>query len=326
MGFILHNFYGKAAAAFLVRTQTLRIVTCDNIIMLHAEIIGFAGTAKFRWEQVSGQPVVFLEDQNQVTVTFQQTQIRDDKVFAFYVNKDTALEQRFLVTVTAVPMETITLQKDVPSVSNDYWDAELPSVAIFPSVVPADTGRFIDFTDLADKPLFSYTGGTRATYSMVFTSYSYGTRKELIAPVPLEAGQLSSSSALMGFDKRTQIYVELGVPLPKTDFPSWIMKKPINPTVNPGLAVTDKSTLTRTVVPVSTVVGELFLVRDNILTQDSLLGLNKAVTPDSRVVAEWFLTLDYSPVNTETIGGLNMAVNSNSAVVATNFIDKSSIG
>ena len=323
MGFILHNFYGKAAAAFMVRTQTLRIVTCDNIITLHADIIGFAGNAKFRWEQVSGQPVAFLEDQNQVTVTFQQPAIRDDKVFAFYVNKGTSLEQRYLVTVTAVPRETVYITNDLYSTAQPFTSDELAAVSASPGLVYDGLARYIDFSNPADLPLFSYIA-SRYTNSLVLATYSYGVRTPIVNPSPaLSPGQRLSTMGIVPFDRNAVVYLEQGVALSKTDPPSWVMKQPTALIKNPGVSVVEKANLGNQIHSSSNTIGELFITRTSLAPSEKV-GITASLTSVSTVVQEFFLTRDSTQASEKL--SLNNSLHSTSVVTATNFIDKSSIG
>ena len=325
MGFILHNFYGGKKAAFLVQLQTLRMVTCDNIITLNAQIIGFAGTSKFRWEQTSGQPVVFLEDQNQTMVTFQQTQIRDDKTFIFYVNKGTTLEQKYTVLVTAIPRDTVLLQTDTTARQTPFWQAELAAFSLYPPIVADGTAKYVDYTDATDRPLVVFKAG-RATPSFVLTTYSYGVRKELINPTPyLQAGQIGSVSAKADFDKRSLLYIEQGVQLDKTDPPSWVMKSPVpNVTLNTGATTTESMGISRDIHGASKAVAEWFLTKDAV-TGTETIGLSTETPAGGKVVAEWFLTrTSLAPIDEPL--SLQTTMYSSTKTVATNFIDKSSIG
>lgn len=87
------------------RIEHLRIVTCESIITLNAEVSNTDGTHTFEWVQIAGTPVEWLEDTHQITVMWRQPVIRDDKVFRFYVDRNTAHEMSDTMTVTAKPTD-----------------------------------------------------------------------------------------------------------------------------------------------------------------------------------------------------------------------------
>ena len=84
----------------------MMIVSCNDIVTLTADITGDLTGHTVVWDQISGTPVIWLENQDQISVMFQQpTAIRDDKVFRFYIDKDTPYQVYYDTLVTAVPTE-----------------------------------------------------------------------------------------------------------------------------------------------------------------------------------------------------------------------------
>lgn len=100
----------KAVLADNLRILTSRTlpVTCDNIVMLSATVLGDPSGHTFEWEQISGEPVIWLESVYQTNVMFQQPATRDDKIFHFVVDKGKAIEKRYEVLVTAIPTDILT--------------------------------------------------------------------------------------------------------------------------------------------------------------------------------------------------------------------------
>lgn len=90
-----------------LRVDSTLTVTCDDIITLNAAVVGEYDNITVIWEQISGTPVIWLEEQNQFTVLFQQPAQRDDKVFRFTVNKGRRDEKWAEILVTAIPTDRL---------------------------------------------------------------------------------------------------------------------------------------------------------------------------------------------------------------------------
>lgn len=86
-------------------------VTCNDIVTLNAILNGDPTGYTFEWVQMSGTPVIWLEDRDQTVVMFQQPVLRDDKVFRFYLNKGKSTERYKEVLVTAVPTDNYFLSQ-----------------------------------------------------------------------------------------------------------------------------------------------------------------------------------------------------------------------
>ena len=100
----------RAVLADNLRILTSRTlpVTCDNVVMLSATVIGDPTGHTFEWEQISGESVIWLESVYQTNVMFQQPATRDDKIFHFVVDKGKPIEKRYEVLVTAIPTDILT--------------------------------------------------------------------------------------------------------------------------------------------------------------------------------------------------------------------------
>ena len=88
-----------------IQVDSALTVTCDDIVTLHATLIGDISNKTLLWEQVSGTPVIWLENQDQQTVLFQQPAQRDDKVFRFTLDKGKRTEKWSEILVTAIPTD-----------------------------------------------------------------------------------------------------------------------------------------------------------------------------------------------------------------------------
>ena len=104
-------------------------VTCNDIVTLNAVLNGDPTGYTFEWVQMSGTPVIWLEDRDQTVVMFQQPVLRDDKVFRFYLNKGKTTERYKEVLVTAVPTDNYYL-----SVSNFSSSCSISSLGV-PSTI-----------------------------------------------------------------------------------------------------------------------------------------------------------------------------------------------
>lgn len=100
----------KAVLADNLRIHTSRTlpVTCNNIVMLSATVLGDPTGHTFEWEQISGEPVIWLESVYQTNVLFQQPATKDDKIFHFVVDKGKNIEKRYEVLVTSMPTDILT--------------------------------------------------------------------------------------------------------------------------------------------------------------------------------------------------------------------------
>ena len=83
------------------------LVSCDINITLNAIVIGDLTGHTVEWAQLSGPPVVWLENIHQLSVMFEQPQIRNDKVFRFYIDKGTKDEIYREVLVTSVARDIV---------------------------------------------------------------------------------------------------------------------------------------------------------------------------------------------------------------------------
>ena len=114
------------------------IVSCEDIVTLHVDIVGDLGTRPILWEQLTGTPVIWLEPQNQATVMWQQPAVRDDKIFRFTIDKGTSYATIRDVLVTAVPFEEPVGQsgnRNTPTLGDLYLENEVISTPkVFPKI------------------------------------------------------------------------------------------------------------------------------------------------------------------------------------------------
>jgi hypothetical protein len=138
-------------------------VSCGDVITLSAQVFGEALGATYFWEQVSGTPVDWLEDQNQAQVMFRQPLNRDDKVFRFWVNRGTSVQAFKDVLVSAIPTDYLKTSSVIfsgsktSSESNVFTYVEPVELDIYPyTVLPGynDTSEVI-FNDSSRLVLFS---------------------------------------------------------------------------------------------------------------------------------------------------------------------------
>lgn len=111
-------------------------VTCDNIVMLSATVLGDPSGHTFEWEQISGEPVIWLESVYQTNVMFQQPATRDDKIFHFVVDKGKSIEKRYEVLVTAIPTDIISTSISAGTLLSSSFTYNASS-AVFKALVPA---------------------------------------------------------------------------------------------------------------------------------------------------------------------------------------------
>lgn len=87
---------------------SMKLVGCTVTVMLNANITVSPGdniaAHRFEWEQIAGDPVIWLEDQDQPSVTWQYPdEFRTDRTFRFWVDRGTNVEQFADILVTAIP-------------------------------------------------------------------------------------------------------------------------------------------------------------------------------------------------------------------------------
>lgn len=172
MPFININVIRRPSTPFLILLDQLMIVSCDDIITLNATV---QKPGSYLWEQLSGTTVIWLSPTDELSAIFQQTLIRDDKVFRFWVNKNTPSEAYSDVLVTAVPREYIpALNPTVGAYIQPYADTEVARAVMVPgtsaegAVSLNNPLRGITFADLTGSGIVGYkvydvTGGVTET-------------------------------------------------------------------------------------------------------------------------------------------------------------------
>lgn len=114
---------------FVVRVNSLMVVSCDDIITLSATVEGQTVGLRYEWVQLSGLPIEWLESAQQLEVMIRQTTIRDDKVFRFYVNRGTVAERYGDLLVTATPRDTAVslMASSTAPAMRDWVEGEQPT-------------------------------------------------------------------------------------------------------------------------------------------------------------------------------------------------------
>lgn len=133
-------FLGSTLVRFPIATieiilDRLQIVSCDDIVTLHAQVVNPLVGQIYEWVQLSGNTVIFLTPTNDETVMFQQTLVRDDKVFRFYVNRGLAKESFVDILVSAVPREDLPEIKNSPRLfARNFADESMVIASIMPGL------------------------------------------------------------------------------------------------------------------------------------------------------------------------------------------------
>lgn len=91
---------------------SMKLVGCTTAVMLNAIVEVPPGdniaAHRFEWELIAGDPIIWLEDQDQVSVTWQYPDdFRTDRTFRFWVDRGTNVEQFADILVTAIPRTTV---------------------------------------------------------------------------------------------------------------------------------------------------------------------------------------------------------------------------
>lgn len=121
--------------------ERLQLVSCDDIITLQANPENSIVGHTVGWVQMTGTVVTWLTPQDDLDATFQQTLVRDDKIFRFYVDQGTPIERYEDILVTAIPTEyTPSIPPAVYPVSR-FWatEEEAQSIRLFPGPSPDGT-------------------------------------------------------------------------------------------------------------------------------------------------------------------------------------------
>lgn len=83
--------------------EQVMLVSCSDIVTLNARIADTSDRPHtYYWEQISGTPVTWLEDQDQLMVMWRQPADTGEKVFRFWLDRGTSFEQKQDVLVTSV--------------------------------------------------------------------------------------------------------------------------------------------------------------------------------------------------------------------------------
>jgi hypothetical protein len=95
-----------------VTVEQMLFVSCNQFVTLNAIIDGDLTGHDTEWVQVSGYPVIWLEDLSSPNITYQQPTVRDDKSFRFYIDKGTLNQVVREILVSAVPQDNVFMNSD----------------------------------------------------------------------------------------------------------------------------------------------------------------------------------------------------------------------
>lgn len=102
--------YRVATASTQIILEQVMLVACNDIITLNARVMDTSNQPHtYFWEQISGTPVQWLEDQHQLMVMWRQPTDTSEKVFRFWLDRGTAFEKYQDVLVTTLNRDPINL-------------------------------------------------------------------------------------------------------------------------------------------------------------------------------------------------------------------------
>jgi hypothetical protein len=142
IGTLLNKFAPRPIELYLERLQ---IVSCDTIVTLNAFIPNEDPNNRYQWVQLSGLIVTWLTPTNEITATFEQTLVRDDKLFRLYVNQGSDNETFADILVTAIPRDNIPHIKESPRFytqayqGESYADESVAIAKLIPGISPEGT-------------------------------------------------------------------------------------------------------------------------------------------------------------------------------------------
>lgn len=230
---IFTNIYDNVS----IQLDAVLTVTCDDIITLHATLIGDLTNHTFLWEQVSGTPVIWLEDQDQQTVMFQQPAVRDNKVFRFTLDKGTYIAKFRDILVTAIPTELVKTTVISSGLSGKYSKSlEITNMSVLmPAFKPAGSEVLND----TDRAVLLTTG---SLYGMPLTVNEYVAGVDVPIANYTFNNPLSSLVYINGLtvDKNYNLKIDNGYELGVSDYKN-IASQTFN--YRPDYAVTDIDSL-----------------------------------------------------------------------------------
>ena len=131
--------YRVAISSTQIILEQVMLVECNDVVTLNARIMDTSNQPHtFFWEQISGTPVLWLEDQHQLMVMWRQPSDTNEKVFRFWLDRGTAFEkfQDVLVTPRNRDPFNLPVLGDQVLVKQNWSDAQViadSSIAIMPA-------------------------------------------------------------------------------------------------------------------------------------------------------------------------------------------------
>lgn len=175
---------GRIVTPVTANPRTIMTVTCEDIITLDSALVGDPAGHTFEWQQDTGTAVEWLEDRFQQDVMFRQPgNVRDDKVFTFYIDRGLPEEQSYKVLVTSIPTDFAPLSAQ----THKSLGAVTPSITLrglLPALGPAGSliengaTRIIGF----DTPFFTSDKNFKVRL-LVYNNGVFGVAQEIDNPV-----------------------------------------------------------------------------------------------------------------------------------------------
>jgi hypothetical protein len=144
--------------------ETVQLVSCTDIITLNAIIITNYPGHTYLWEQISGPPVIWLEPQNQTTVTFQKPSTDEDLVFRFWADRYTRKQQFKDMIVATVARDNVTyslISKSSGGVDDSLAGASngqfIPTLSAYGTVVVDNPQKILTWTNPVSGLYYEYT-------------------------------------------------------------------------------------------------------------------------------------------------------------------------
>ena len=187
-----------------------QLAICAPIVYLTADVSGDLTNVPTEWVQISGTPTVTLENVDKTNSFYVTgTNVGSDKVFRFYVYRNTQLEQYKDVIVRTTPSDTLT-QTNHGKIQNDapidpmllITDPEVGGDFAFDTSIAFNSeGRWITDTLLVSIPL-----------PRMFTDTNdplYNANKDAYIQIIVEEWNGSSWTYLTAFDRLSSRTLEL---------------------------------------------------------------------------------------------------------------------
>lgn len=129
------------------------LVLCTNLVSLTATVQGSVLGHTIEWTQLTGSPVTFIGDPASTDISFLYSD-REDKIFRFYIDKNTGRDQFKDVLVSSTIADTPNLYTSAPppGITNGYnYATEM--AAMNPTVIPGSEYGAVLYNSSAEASL-----------------------------------------------------------------------------------------------------------------------------------------------------------------------------